>query len=35
MPALNLDVALVHMNLGDESGNAAYTGIDPYFDDCS
>lgn len=33
MPALNLDVALVHMNLGDESGNAAYTGIDPYFDD--
>jgi len=33
MPALNLDVALVHMNLGDQSGNAAYTGIDPYFDD--
>lgn len=33
MPALNLDVALVHMNLGDQRGNAAYTGIDPYFDD--
>lgn len=33
MPALNLDVALVHLNLGDEAGNAAYTGIDPYFDD--
>ena len=33
MPALNLDVAFVHMNLGDAAGNAAYTGIDPYFDD--
>jgi glutaconate CoA-transferase subunit A len=33
MPALNLDVALVHLNLGDAKGNAAYTGIDPYFDD--
>lgn len=33
MPALNLDVAFVHMNLGDSTGNAAYTGIDPYFDD--
>ncbi|ANW62678.1 CoA-transferase [Mycobacterium sp. djl-10] len=33
MPALNLDVALTHLNLGDERGNAAYTGIDPYFDD--
>lgn len=33
MPALNLDVAFVHMNLGDAQGNAAYTGIDPYFDD--
>lgn len=33
MPALNLDVTLVHMNLGDVHGNAAYTGIDPYFDD--
>jgi len=33
MPALNLDAAFVHMNLGDAQGNAAYTGIDPYFDD--
>lgn len=33
MPALNLDAAFVHMNLADASGNAAYTGIDPYFDD--
>ena len=33
MPALNLDAAFVHMNLGDAHGNAAYTGIDPYFDD--
>ena len=33
MPALNLDAALVHLNLGDAHGNAAYTGIDPYFDD--
>jgi glutaconate CoA-transferase, subunit A len=33
MPALNLDAALVHMNVGDAHGNAAYTGIDPYFDD--
>lgn len=33
MPALNLDAALVHLNLGDWLGNAAYTGVDPYFDD--
>ena len=33
MPALNLDAAFVHLNLGDSAGNAAYTGIDPYFDD--
>lgn len=33
MPALNLDAAFVHLNLGDDRGNAAYTGIDPYFDD--
>jgi hypothetical protein len=33
MPALRLDAAFVHMNLGDVRGNAAYTGIDPYFDD--
>ncbi|MBY0442863.1 MAG: acyl CoA--acetate/3-ketoacid CoA transferase subunit alpha [Mycobacteriaceae bacterium] len=33
MPALCLDAALVHLNLADIHGNAAYTGIDPYFDD--
>lgn len=33
MPALRLDAAFVHLNLGDMHGNAAYTGIDPYFDD--
>ncbi|QLL07037.1 CoA transferase subunit A [Mycobacterium vicinigordonae] len=33
MPALKLDVAFAHLNLGDAQGNAAYTGIDPYFDD--
>lgn len=33
MPALRLDAALVHLNLGDAHGNAAYTGVDPYFDD--
>ncbi|MEI8083873.1 MAG: cholesterol ring-cleaving hydrolase subunit IpdA [Actinomycetes bacterium] len=33
MPALRLDAAFVHLNLGDRNGNAAYTGIDPYFDD--
>ncbi len=33
MPALRLDAAFVHLNLGDRCGNAAYTGIDPYFDD--
>ncbi|MCK0176819.1 cholesterol ring-cleaving hydrolase subunit IpdA [Mycolicibacterium sp. F2034L] len=33
MPALNLDAAFVHLNVGDARGNAAYTGIDPYFDD--
>jgi acyl CoA:acetate/3-ketoacid CoA transferase alpha subunit len=33
MPALRLDAAFVHMNIGDERGNAAYTGVDPYFDD--
>lgn len=26
-------MALVHLNVGDAQGNAAYTGIDPYFDD--
>jgi glutaconate CoA-transferase, subunit A len=33
MPALRLDAAFVHMNRGDARGNAAYTGVDPYFDD--
>jgi glutaconate CoA-transferase subunit A len=33
MKALNLDVALVHMNRADRSGNAQYLGPDPYFDD--
>ena len=33
MPALRLDAAFAHLNLADGAGNAAYTGIDPYFDD--
>ena len=33
VPALRLDVALVHMNRADAHGNAAYLGPDPYFDD--
>jgi glutaconate CoA-transferase subunit A len=33
MPALNLDVALVHLNRADARGNASYLGPDPYFDD--
>ena len=33
MPALNLDVAFVHVNRADRHGNAAYLGPDPYFDD--
>ena len=33
MPALELDAALVHLNLADAHGNAAYLGPDPYFDD--
>jgi glutaconate CoA-transferase subunit A len=33
MPALNLDVALVHLNRADAHGNACYLGPDPYFDD--
>jgi glutaconate CoA-transferase subunit A len=33
VPALTLDVALVHMNRSDEHGNAQYLGPDPYFDD--
>jgi len=33
VPALLLDVALVHMNRADAHGNAQYLGPDPYFDD--
>ncbi|MFP5253434.1 MAG: CoA transferase subunit A [Actinomycetes bacterium] len=33
VPALRLDVALVHLNRADKHGNAAYLGPDPYFDD--
>lgn len=33
MPALPLDVALVHLNRADEKGNAQFLGPDPYFDD--
>lgn len=33
VPALELDVALVHMNRADRHGNAQYLGPDPYFDD--
>jgi glutaconate CoA-transferase subunit A len=33
MPALTLDVALVHLNRADAQGNACYLGPDPYFDD--
>ncbi|HEY9313869.1 CoA transferase subunit A [Williamsia sp.] len=33
MPALQLDAAFVHLDIADRHGNAAYTGVDPYFDD--
>jgi glutaconate CoA-transferase subunit A len=33
MPALDLDVAFVHMNRADARGNAQYLGPDLYFDD--
>jgi coenzyme A transferase len=33
VPALHLDVALVHMNRADAGGNGQYLGPDPYFDD--
>lgn len=32
-PAIRLDAALVHLNVADSRGNAAYTGPDLYFDD--
>ncbi|GAB3968777.1 CoA transferase subunit A [Actinoallomurus acanthiterrae] len=33
VPALRMDVALVHLNRADRRGNAQYLGPDPYFDD--
>ena len=33
MPALELDVALIHMNRGDARGNGQFLGPDLYFDD--
>ena len=33
MPAIELDVALIHMNRGDQGGSGQYLGVDPYFDD--
>ncbi|MEO5878348.1 MAG: CoA-transferase [Streptosporangiaceae bacterium] len=33
VPALTMDVALVHLNRADARGNAMYLGSDPYFDD--
>jgi glutaconate CoA-transferase subunit A len=33
MPALELDVALVHLHRGDKGGNGQYLNVDPYFDD--
>ena len=33
VPALDLDVALVHLNRADAGGNGQYLGPDPYFDD--
>jgi glutaconate CoA-transferase, subunit A len=33
VPALRLDVALVHLNRADPHGNGQYLGPDPYFDD--
>src|SRR5262245_2636805 len=33
MPALRLDVALIHMHRGDMGGTGQYLNVDPYFDD--
>nr|WP_308206156.1 CoA-transferase [Actinoallomurus spadix] len=33
MPALTMDVALLHLNRADRRGNARYLGPDPYLDD--
>ena len=32
-PALNLDVAIIHMHRGDARGNGQYLNVDPYMDD--
>lgn len=32
MPALNLDLAFLHVNVADQLGNSLITGADPYFD---
>ena len=33
VPAMELDVALIHMNRADERGNGQFLGPDPFFDD--
>lgn len=33
VPAIHLDVAIVHMNRGDARGNGQFLGPDPYFDE--
>ena len=33
IPALNLDVSLIHMNRSDSQGNGQFLGPDLYFDD--
>jgi glutaconate CoA-transferase subunit A len=33
MPAIHLDVALIHMNRADATGNCQFLGPDPFFDD--
>jgi glutaconate CoA-transferase subunit A len=33
MPALELDVALIHMHRGDQGGTGQFLNVDPYFDD--
>jgi glutaconate CoA-transferase subunit A len=33
VPAITLDVALIHMNRADERGNGQFLGPDPFFDD--
>ena len=33
LPAITLDVALIHMNRADECGNGQFLGPDPFFDD--